>query len=71
MTIPTIRADFDQPLDVHRDVFAQIAFDVAALFNDLADAVNFLFVEVADLLVAFDIGGAQNACARESPIPKM
>src|ERR1700692_2273004 len=33
VAVSTIRPDFDEPLDVHRDVFAQIAFDVAAFFN--------------------------------------
>ena len=71
MTVPAIGADFDEPLDVHRDVFAEIAFDVATLFNDLADAVHLLFVEVADLFGRLDLRRTENLFRRESPMPKM
>ncbi len=60
VTIPAIGTDFDQALDVHRDIFAQIAFDVAAFFDDLTDAVDLVFVEVADLLGGLDIRRAKN-----------
>src|ERR1019366_2403957 len=68
--VPTIGADFDEPLDVHRDVLAEIAFDVATLFNHLANAVYFLFVEVADLLVGLHVGGAENAPGARIPDPE-
>src|SRR5207248_7688710 len=32
-----VAADFHQPLDVHRDLFAQVAFDPALLLDDAAD----------------------------------
>src|ERR1700760_865705 len=34
VTESTIGADFDEPLDVHRDVFTQVAFDVAFVLDD-------------------------------------
>src|SRR5271157_2819897 len=67
MTIPTIRTDLDEPLDVHRDVFAQIAFDVAALLDDLTDAVDLVFIEVAHLLGGLHIGRAENALRARIP----
>src|SRR5271157_2592510 len=67
MTIPTIRTDLDEPLDVHRDVFAQIAFDVAALLDDLTDAVDLIFIEVAHLLGGLHIGRAENALRARIP----
>src|SRR5690348_14861558 len=54
MTKPAIRADFNQPLDVHGDVLAQITFHVALGFNGLADAVDLIFVQVLDLLHRLD-----------------
>ena len=69
MTIAAIRADFDQALDVHRNVFAQIAFDIAFLLNDLADAVDLVFVQVADLLVGSTFAVPRILAERESPMP--
>src|SRR5258708_16117218 len=60
MTEAAIRADFDQPLDMHRDIFAQIAFHVAFVLNDLADPVDLFFVQVLDLLQRFNLGRGQN-----------
>jgi len=63
MTESTIRADFDQPLDVHRNIFAEVAFDVAFAFDDLADAIDLVFVQVLHLLVRIDFGCCQNVSA--------
>jgi hypothetical protein len=60
MTIPAIRADFDQALDVHRNVFAQIAFNIAFLLDDLTDAVDLVFVQVADLLIGLESWPSEN-----------
>src|SRR5207248_2027610 len=46
MTIAAIRADFDQPLDMHGLVFAEIALNPALGFDRLADAVDFVFAQV-------------------------
>ena len=69
MAVSAIGTDFDQPLDVHRDVFAQIAFDVAFRFDDLADAVDFVFAQVLNLLRGLDVGRARMRAARELPMP--
>ena len=45
MAEATIGLDVDQALDVHRDILAEIAFDVALVFDDLTDAVDLVFVE--------------------------
>ena len=45
MAVPAIRADFDQPLDVHGDVLAQITFHAALAFYRLADAVDLVLVQ--------------------------
>jgi len=70
VAVSTIGADFDEPLDVHRDVLAEITFDVAALFNHLANAVDFIFVEVADLLIGFHVRRAENALGARIPDPE-
>src|SRR6185437_13421732 len=56
-----IGADFDEPLDVHRNFLAQVAFNQSFRFNDLADAVHFLFAQVLDLLHGIHVGLVQNA----------
>ena len=55
MAVAAIELNFDQALDVHGDVFAQIAFHVAFGFNHLADAVDLVLVEVLDLLDGLDL----------------
>src|SRR5579859_746745 len=57
MPLPAIRADLHEPLDVHGDVFAQVAFDRALGLDDLADAVDLVFVEVLDFLDRLNLGG--------------
>src|SRR5258708_16006452 len=59
MTVATVGANFDQPLDVHGDVFAQITFHAAFAFNGLADAVDLFFVQVLDLFDGLDVGGGK------------
>jgi hypothetical protein len=60
MAVTAVRADFDETLDVHRNVFAEVAFDHAFGFDDLSDAVYFVFAEVLDFLHGLDIGLLQN-----------
>src|SRR5712675_2139886 len=45
-----IRLNFNQPADVHLDLFAEIAFYPAFLLDGLANVIDFLFGEVANLL---------------------
>src|SRR5260370_24482695 len=49
MTNAAIGLDFDQPANIHLDLFAEIAFDAAFLLDGLAKFVDFVFGEVADL----------------------
>jgi hypothetical protein len=44
----------DMPLDIHRDFLAEVSFDSALFFEDLADVVDLLFAEIAHLLVKID-----------------
>src|SRR6185312_5901100 len=61
MTISAIRTDFDQPLDVHLDFFAQIAFHQTFFFDHGTNAVDFIFAKVLDLLHRVHFGRVQNA----------
>ena len=56
MAQAAIRPDFHQSLDIERGLFSKIAFNAVLLFNDLADLVRFVIVEVANL------GIQANAC---------
>ncbi len=56
MAEPTIGLNVDQALDVHRDVFAEVAFDIAFVLNRLTDAVYLVFAEILDLLERVHIG---------------
>src|ERR1700743_2675098 len=56
MTNAAIGLDFDQPANVHLDLFAEIAFDAAFLLDLVAEAVNFVFREIANLLGGVDVG---------------
>src|SRR5215469_13427009 len=69
MTISAIGADFDEPLDVHRNFFAQIAFHHAFRLDYLADAVDLVFTQVLHLLVRINFGLLQNACSARIPDP--
>src|SRR5690349_17248428 len=60
MTESTIGSDFNQPLDVHRDIFAEIAFHPAFVLDDLTDAVDFVFREILHLLVRIDTRRLEN-----------
>ncbi len=60
MPASAVRADFDQPLDVHRNVFAQVAFDSAAVFDDVPDMIDFFLAQVRHLLVGRNVGLFQN-----------
>src|SRR5271157_4124126 len=51
-----IGAHLDVTLDVHRDFLAEIAFHRSFFFQNLADLVDLVFGQVADLLVEIDAG---------------
>src|SRR5258708_2819308 len=60
MTISTIGADFDEPLDAQLDFLEQIAFHQTFAFDDLTDPVDLVFAEVMDLLHRVHVGLVQN-----------
>src|SRR5712664_1403655 len=49
VTNAAVGLDFNQAADIHLDLFAKIAFHAAFLLDDRADAVHFVFRELADL----------------------
>src|SRR5580700_6306317 len=51
-----IGLDFDQPANVHLDLFAEIAFDAAFLLDLVAEAVNFVFGQIANFFRGVDVG---------------
>src|SRR5262245_54184334 len=55
-----VAADLDEPLDVHRDLLAEIALDAALLFDDAADLAHVLFGEVLHADVGVHAGVRQN-----------
>src|SRR6478735_8055235 len=55
-----IAADFHQPLDVHRDLLAEIAFDAALLLDDAADLPYVVLGEVLHADIAADPGFLEN-----------
>src|SRR5579871_3158239 len=55
----TIGAHLDVTPDVERYLLTEIAFHRAFLFEDVTDVVDFLFRQVADLLVEVDAGAVQ------------
>src|SRR5437868_4779234 len=61
MTESAIGTDFDQSLDVHRGIFAKVAFDVPLALDHLTDAVNFILIQVLHLLVWIHFGRGHNA----------
>src|SRR6185437_833569 len=67
VAVSAIRADLNQPLDVHGDVFAQIAFDAALAFDSLANAIDLVLVEILNLLVHIHIGAGEKARGTRVP----
>src|SRR5436305_696368 len=56
MAHPAVRTHLDMALDIHRDFFAQVAFDGALFFKNLALAVYLVLRQISDLLVEFNSG---------------
>ena len=51
-----IRLNFNQPADIHLDLFAEIAFYPAFLLDGLANVIDFFFGQVANLLGVIHAG---------------
>src|SRR5690348_9000445 len=56
MAEAAIGADFDQTLDVHGGVFAQVAFDPALGLDNVPNAVDLVLVQVLHLLRPIHLG---------------
>src|SRR5579862_7900308 len=56
VTNPAIGLDFNQAADIHLNLFAKIAFHAAFLLDHRADAVDFVFRQLADLLREIHVG---------------
>src|SRR5580693_836483 len=56
MTNASIGLDFDEPANIHLDLFAEIAFDAAFLLDLIAEAVDFVFGQIANLLGGGGVG---------------
>src|SRR5882762_3257760 len=75
---PAVGLDFDQPADIHLNLLAEIAFHTAFFFDFLAEMVDFIFRQVANLLRVIDtrLGGEllrallPDAIDRGQPDPK-
>src|SRR6266849_4420445 len=52
---PAVGLNFDQPADVHLNLLAEIAFHAAFFFNFLAEVIDFILGQVANLLRVIDI----------------
>src|SRR5438552_18075755 len=56
MTQAAVAAEVHQPLDVERDLAAQVAFDLVALLERLADAVDLVVGQVLGPARRIDLG---------------
>src|SRR5262249_43435060 len=66
MARAAIAADFHQPLDVHRDFLAQVAFDAALLLDDPADLAHVVLGEVLDADVGAQAGILEDAARADA-----
>ena len=71
MAQAAVRADLDQALDVERDLAAQVALDLVAAVDQLAEPVDLLLGEVADPGVRVDVRLGEDLLAVGRPMPKM
>jgi hypothetical protein len=64
---PAITTDVHQPLDVHLRLLAKVAFDHALLVNDRANAIHFVFAQLAYALVNADARFFKNLVGARAP----
>src|SRR3974390_2908129 len=55
MPAAAVALNIDEALDVHLDVFAEIALDVTLVLDHLADAVHLVLAQILDLLGGFNV----------------
>ena len=65
----TIASDIHQPLDVHADFTAKIAFHQHLFFDDVTQALHFVIREVANARVTTDGRLSRSRWLVVSPIP--
>src|SRR6516162_1481027 len=66
----TVAADFHEPLDVHRDLFAQIPLDAALLIDDAADLAHVVLRQILDPHIGTDARLLQDAVRAYAPDPE-
>jgi hypothetical protein len=64
-----VAADFHQPLDVHRDLLAEIALDAAHVLEHTADLADVVLRQVLDADVRADAGDAEDVVRTLPPDP--
>src|SRR5438552_3126478 len=67
VTAAAVAADFHQPLDVHRDLLAEIAFDAALLLEHAADFAHVLLGEILHADVGADARRAEHVVRAPAP----
>jgi hypothetical protein len=69
MPQPAVAADFDQPLDIHLHLTAQIAFHFISLRDEVTHNVDFTFRQVFHPDIGINFGRSQNnpGTARTDP----
>src|SRR5580704_12202687 len=60
MPCTAVALDVDEALDVHGNVFAKIALDVAFVLDHLADAVDLFLAQILDFLEGVNVRLPQN-----------
>src|SRR5438067_2760860 len=61
VTQAAVGANFNQPLDVERDLATQLAFHFGFFVDDVAQAAHLLVIEILDAQVRVDVGDRQDA----------
>ena len=56
MSQTAIAADIHQPLDIHLDALAKIAFDLALRFQDRTNPAQLVFTQISHASVEVDTG---------------
>src|SRR5579871_294501 len=62
-----VAADLHQPLDVHRDLFAEIALDAALLLDDAADLPHVVLGQILHADIGADPGVLQDGVRADAP----
>ena len=71
MAHAAVQADLDEALDVQRHLATEVALDLVATVDELAEAVDLLLREVADPRVGVDVRLGRIFWVVRRPIPKM